>query len=329
MKTLVVYLKPTAPFHLQTGGEDHESIEPYPQADTLSSAISYWWFRQFNEIPGFPESLPYRFSSLFPAVMQDDDYQKLYPKPADLTIEPEKHNHKVFKKIKWVDETLFEKWRAGDNLPEHIPEDAESSSIQRGGSVWISRKAEPIGKNPLVTVNARTRVTLDRVNSASTPFHFVNAHYANDVRLWCYLDVDPEHEKTVLALLRLLGDEGLGADRTVGMGSFKVETVKEAHPKSEKDNRWVNLGIYNPAENEVEEINWMESIYDLSERGGWVSGKSVRRSPLTCISGNAILKTSKKPIGRIPCVIDKDDDNLPDEVELDYSVYRDCRGYFV
>ena len=330
MKKLIIYLKPTGPFHLQSGGEDHESIAYYPESDMLSSAVMYWWFRQFDTIKGFPEKLPFQFSSTFPAVLDKNGCKKLYPKPPDIDIDPDTHNHKVFKKIKWIDQTLFNRWQTGDDLSEAIPKDSESKFLKRGGAVWVSKDHNNFNNRPLLKSHARTRVTLDRINSASTPFHFVTAHYAPDTLLWFFADVKPAREDKLMTLLRLLGDEGIGADKTVGMGSFKIHAIEQQANESSDTEKWFNMGIYNPEPKYADTtINWLESYYQLTQRGGWVSGTTLRRKPVPTVQSNALLVSPKKPVGSIRCVLDKDDENIPKDNRPDYSVYRDCRGYFL
>ncbi|MCC5904833.1 MAG: type III-A CRISPR-associated RAMP protein Csm4 [Balneolaceae bacterium] len=328
MNTRIFYLKPEAPFHLQTGGGDHETVDLYPRSDTLSAAISYWWFRQYDELPGFPDSIPFRLSSLFPSVNVNGTIQRLYPKPAGLSINPDKHHHKVFKKIRWLDEELFELWQSGESLDAFWPADSEDNRLKRGGSVLVKDSKADMGIGPLLITDARTRVVLDRVNSASTPFHFVRVFHARDVRLWFYADLVEEHETTFTALLRLLGDEGIGADRTIGMGRFIVENAENSTPP-QGGGKLFNLGIYNPLEIETDDIDWGKSAYNLEKRSGWVSGKSLRRRPVPCIGENAVLKSDSELKGNVPCVVDKDDDNIPESNKPDYSVYRDCRGYFI
>src|SRR5690625_4090369 len=97
METSIFYLKPDAPFHLQTGGADHETVDLYPRSDTLSAAISYLWFRQYGDIPGFPEQMPFQVSSVFPAIKVDNSYKRLYAKPMGLKIDRNKQDHKGFK----------------------------------------------------------------------------------------------------------------------------------------------------------------------------------------------------------------------------------------
>lgn len=328
MKTRIFYLKPEAPFHLQTGGGDHETVDLYPRSDTLSAAISYWWFRQYNTLPGFPESIPFRVSSLFPAVNFKDTVKRLYPKPSGLSINPDKHHHKVFKKIRWFDEELIELWQSGESLDEFWPADSNDRRLRRGGSVLVKNPNTDIGNGPLLKTDARTRVVLDRVNSASTPFHFVRVFHAEDVRLWFYVDLVDEHDMKFTALLRLLGDEGLGADRTIGMGRFSVDK-EETAVQLQGSGKMYNLGIYNPKEIETDMIEWEDSTYNLEKRGGWISGKSLRRRPVPCIGESAVLKVDSELEGNVPCVVDKDDENIPESNKPNYSVYRDCRGYFM
>jgi CRISPR-associated protein Csm4 len=328
METSIFYLKPEAPFHLQTGGGDHETVDLYPRADTLSAAISYWWFRQYGELPGFPEKIPFRVSSLFPSVDVNGTIEILYPKPAGLKIDPDKHHHKVFKKIQWLDAELFEFWKSGGKLDNYWPADSGEQRLKRNGTVLVKDGTKDFGSGALLMTYARTRVVLDRVNSASTPFHFVRVFHANDVRLWFYADLKPAQKEKFTAILRLLGDEGIGADRTIGMGRFSV-TAEKKWSLTAGSGKWLNLGIFNPAPGTANQIDWEQSAYNLETRSGWVSGHTLRRKPVPCISENAILQSSKQPQGNVPCVVDKDDKNIPPENRPDFSVYRDCRGYFI
>ena len=328
METTIFYLKPEAPFHLQTGGGDHETVDLYPRSDTLSAAICYWWFRQYGDLKGFPVQLPFQVSSLFPAVNVNGNIQRLYPKPAGLRIDPDKHHHKVFKKIQWLDAELFEHWRTGGKLDDYWPTDSGDQRLKRNETVLVKDEQKDLGKGALLKTDARTRVVLDRVNSASTPFHFVRVFHAEDVHLWFYADLDPSQKEKFTAMLRLLGDEGIGADRTIGMGRFSVASEKnKALPAG--NGKWLNLGIFNPVPGKAEHINWDQSSYKLETRSGWVSGYTLRRKPVPCIGENAVLHSKEKPKGNVPCVVDKDDEKIPSEKRPGFSVYRDCRGYFI
>ncbi|AXJ02440.1 CRISPR type III-A/MTUBE-associated RAMP protein Csm4 [Cyclonatronum proteinivorum] len=332
MKTEVVFLKPLAPFHLQTGGLSHESTDVFPRADTLSAALTYLWFRQYGEVPGFPHELPFRISSCFPVVVDEQGNQiQLYPKPLGVSIDPSSTDHKMFKSIDWIDEVLFEKWRIAGKDFMDIPSDANDKRLAFGGKVLL---AEPrsFAADKLYDQLARTRVVLDRVTQASVPFHYVQTHFSASTLFSIHIQVDAAHKDTFMALLRLLGDEGIGADRTVGMGQFEVlpEVIEREYTEKEPVSKWFNLGIFNPG-GQVGAIQWEDSVYSIVNRSGWVSGTSLRRSPVIAVGESALLKTAgaSAPEGTIPLVLDKDSELIPEAVRIDHHVYRDCRGFFI
>src|SRR5690625_5332568 len=137
-----------------------------------------------------------------------------------LKIDRNKHDHKVFKKIQWLDSELFELWRSGGTLDDYWPENSSDTRLKRNGTVLVKNPEKYVGKGNLLKTDSRTRVVLDRVNSESTPFHVVRVFYEDDLHLWFYTDLNPSLKKQFKAMLRMLGDEGIGADRTVGMGQF-------------------------------------------------------------------------------------------------------------
>ena len=330
MATKIIYLKPDGPFHLQTGGGDHETVDLFPRSDSVSAALTYWWFRQYGDISGFPDSLPYHISSVFPAIASGDTLIRLFPKPLGIQIDPESQSHKVFKKIKWVDEALFQAWKNGDDLSRLIPEYSNSDNLKRNGAVWVKDSNISLGTGPLAITDVRTRATVDRGTHATMPFQFVSAWYASDIHFWFYCRFHEEAETRFMSILRLLGDEGLGADRTVGMGNYSVLSSEEERKSDHSETgKWFNLGLYNPDGIEFPEIEWRDSVYQLETRGGWVTGKSLRRKPLVCVAETSVLQFPSPPKGTIARVLDKDDPDIPDEVRPGYSVYRDCRGFFI
>lgn len=329
MNSKTYILNPLAPFHLQTGGGDHESSDKYPRSDTLSSALLYWWFRQYGDVPGFPDQLPFRLSSAFPAIKTESGIKRLYPKPSGIQIDQDQVAHKVFKNVEWFDEDLFQIWQQGNDLSEYLPVDSNDPHLKRAGKVLTKDPESDLGIGKLAEIDTRTRVVLDRLNSSSTPFHFVRIIHNSDIRLWFMADIDQNHGKQFNAMVRLLGDEGLGADRTVGMGRYFLEDIQDADTSGKSDvSGYFNLGIFNPSDHEIEQIDWKQSFYELKNRGGWVSGKSIRRKPVPCIGENSILNIQQPLQGNVLCVVDKDDPNLS-EMKMEYSVYRDCRGYFL
>jgi CRISPR-associated protein Csm4 len=147
-----------------------------------------------------------------------------------------------------------------------------------------------------------------------------------------HFQVEEQWRDTFMGLLRLLGDEGLGADRTVGMGHFSVlpEVIEREYAVNSKADKWLNLGVFNPGL-KVAAIDWGASAYAILNRSGWVSGTSLRRSPVIAIAESALLVTGtgQAPQGAIPLVLDSTSDLIPEKDRIGYDIYRDCRGFFI
>lgn len=329
------YLKPKSPFHLQAGSLDHESVDEFPRSDTLSSALSSLWFREYGEVPGFPDEMPFLISSAFPVLKLDGVKKHFYPKPIGIGIDPNEVEHKLVKKVRYFDQTLFSRWANGDWKDAYWPGNSDDPRLD-GSKTLLA--AEVVSDNmwnkPVLKKHVYTRVVLDRVTSASTPFHFVSVRYNEHVRLGILADVDPAYEVHFRAMLRLLGDEGIGADRTVGMGQFDVEAIEDIKlPVPENDTgRWYNLGVFNPSDKTADdEISWEDSAYGLQNRYGWVSGTSLRRRPLAVLTEASVLECESSPKGTVRLVLDPETDPLPEEQKeiINHKIYRDARGFLL
>ncbi len=329
------YLKPKSPFHLQAGSLDHESVDEFPRSDTLSSALTSLWFREYGEVPGFPDQMPFQVSSTFPVLELNGEMKPFYPKPIGIAIKPDDVEHKLVKKVRYFDQPLFSRWANGDWKDAYWPVNSDDPRLD-GSKTLLA--AEPVSDSmwdkPLLKKHVYTRVVLDRVTSASTPFHFVSVRYNAHVRLGILADIDPVHEASFTAMLRLLGDEGIGADRTVGMGQFELEGVEEAEPPVSNPGSgcWYNMGVFNPADDTADTgISWEESAYGLQNRYGWVSGTSLRRRPLAVVTEASVLQSETRPAGSVRVVLDPESDPIPEDQQgvINHKIYRDARGFLL
>jgi len=106
-------------------------------------------------------------------------------------------------------------------------------------------------------------VTLDRTTAASDFRVLTTIHFREDAGLFFLIRAsDGDFRKFIDPAIKLLGDEGIGGERTYGFGQFdryEVEVIKL--PKLEERNVTLSLSIVNP-----------DSMitYDVIRRGGWV-----------------------------------------------------------
>lgn len=166
----------------------------------------------------------------------------------------------------------------------------------------------------------RPRVLVDRVNNQSSIFHFAETQYMAETGLFCLVDCeDQETENKLMAAFRLLGEEGIGSDSTVGKGQFRLESDELHVDLPEAVNHYVLLSLYNPSEAELLHLNASESFYRLIVRGGWIAagGRDLRRKSLRMLTEGSVLRynSEKPPEGNVPVV-------LEDNYGLDHPVYR-------
>src|SRR5690625_7269415 len=102
-----------------------------------------------------------------------------------------KHDHKVFKKIQWLDAELFELWRSGGTLDDYWPENSSDTRLKRNGTVIVKNPEKNVGKGNLLKTDSLTRVLLDRVNSASTTVDSVRDFDEADMQSWFNTDMNP------------------------------------------------------------------------------------------------------------------------------------------
>uniref|UniRef100_A0A7C4VT25 CRISPR system Cms protein Csm4 n=1 Tax=Fervidobacterium thailandense TaxID=1008305 RepID=A0A7C4VT25_9BACT len=83
---------------------------------------------------------------------------------------------------------------------------------------------------------------------------------------WFFMDLCSEFEECVKTVIRVLGDEGIGGERTYGYGQFIPEFIEDNQPYM--GSSFVLLSVFKPAENEVESLETKR--YKIIKRGGYV-----------------------------------------------------------
>lgn len=115
------------------------------------------------------------------------------------------------------------------------------------------------------------------------------------------------------AALNLLGDTGIGGDRSIGRGLFTWKR-EEFSLELPKEADWhVSLSLYHPTRAEVQNGILSRSRYSLVRRHGFVSGfgaRSLRRKALLMIEEGAVFRGSP-PVGDSPVVLPQDDGGSP------------------
>lgn len=281
MEFTICKIVPRGSFHLGTKEGILEETADYIHSDTLFSAIcnSHRLLYGNEELESILEQFkdddpPFLISSAFPFVKD----MLLFPLPKNVDFGEYVEERKEFKKVEFVSRTIFE--RILEN--KDIKEDAKKENlIQRKRILLTSEEKSELGDDKIWSEREVPRVTIDRKTSASNIYHFGEVFYSNECGMYFLIDFKKkECEKEVKAAIRLLGDEGIGGDRTYGKGLFKIKEPEfdRISMDFQPRNGFVTLSLYYPKKDEVPKLK--DGYYEFISRGGWIyslEGRNIRR----------------------------------------------------
>lgn len=271
---LLVKMKFKSPLHVGSGGWGMEETESIIHSDTLYSAL----MNASIELSGRPLGEIF-ISSAFPFAGN----RLFFPKPmvkfsSAAQGEGYLRDHiKDLKTLKFVVEPCFRTWLSGEPLDVVTMLD-----MQKELSEWVKSDVRP-------------RVVLDRKTQASQLYFVGHVSFKEGSGLYCLVDPGP-HEDYIRTLFRLLGEQGIGGERSAGYGRFEVEFGHWDIPQVD-GSAYVSLSLVNPA---PEEHKYLSS-YRLVWRTGWVYSPAAcdtaRRRPVAMVSEGSVFTSKVK--GRI------------------------------
>lgn len=314
MNFQLVRLRFRQPLHLSRGKlNTYESSEQTLHSDTVQAALFVCALQLYNEATALDFQDKVRISSAFPFV--GDEFW--LPRPLKLRLDDDPSTRKELKKIKYLKKAHFEQVLRGEKPPV--------SEILEYGDIWKQIWKEDVTQ----------RVLIDRVNAGSTPFYLeklypVNGHV--DRGLFLLIKNEGFEAAKLQSLFRLLGDNGIGLQRSLGNGTFDIENLEIedfALSLPDSGSAWVNLSLYRPADEvQVGNIQLERSHYQLLKRGGWLSSpedtqhmRLRKKSVLMFSEGSVLAFDGDAPVGKIEDLDPREDDPHP--------VFRDGRGIFL
>lgn len=301
-KWVAYLLEARSPFHFGERGVGLEGVSPVLHSDTLFSALC-WTLRELGHdldilLARFPRAdkegnlsdgeAPFLLSSAFPYVCG----VYLFPRPMVWLKELEDvpaEKQRGSRDVAFVSKPLFEAMLAGEPVRDYL----QSELLLQGKEVWVAPEeaealrslADPYAGIRLWAEEAAPRVAVDRVTSRSEVYSVGRVRFAEGGGLFFlaeYRDetLRPEVEKA----LRVLGDEGIGGERSAGHGQFCLQIAEDPTdlrlPDLEGSNAFVTLSLYWPTEQEVRAGVLKGASYRLLQRRGWVcspDGMNLRR----------------------------------------------------
>ena len=253
MREYLVKLKPISPFHIGEPGIGLEGSQSYIPADLLFSAFCNAYGALFgkNELESllnsFLTSPPFLISSAFPFCKDT----LFFPPP--LTQPKIKEEYK--KDLKGY---------------EFIPFKAFTQWIRREEISFPFEKFEH-------EVALLPSVVLDRVNMSSQIYHRSALFFPEEGGLFFLLRLNDEaFLDKFKGALSLLGEMGIGGERSLGYGYFQIKCIEEKSlfppPNSSPI---LTLSPVIPSEDEAVDLS--QCYYRLSLKSGWTASVSQRQ----------------------------------------------------
>lgn len=260
----IIKLHFSSPLHLGYKEGIQEST-----IDTISSDLLFSVFCQsYRKLYGlkeleellerFLDKPLFRLTSALPFIR--DEYY--FPRPIGLNLVKYGFLPKSAKKVKYFNQDIFFKAVSG-TLTVGDFKDYEESSWQG----LLVKKGQD--KEPVFIERELPRVSLDRLTSASSIFYFTELSFASGCGLYFGVDgIDEGFWSKFTAAWYLASDEGIGGDRSVGKGQFRIELVENIDmPKIEKPQSFVLLSRFYPSSSEFSSL---DGDFMLQKRAGYM-----------------------------------------------------------
>lgn len=308
------------PLHLSRGREQYDEGATTLHSDTLVAALFSAACRlgvEAEEVLSMLDS--FRISSAFP--FYGEEY--FFPKPMTALpfklsdLDKEKQG-KPFKKIRFLGKDWFEKILF-----------AEEEQIQ--ARTHLQQPAfltdKPIGTVFKREVVQRVTIAPDYSEDAK-PFYTERLYFAEDAGLFVLVQWLDESAKPLFQnAFRLLGDLGVGTDRSVGNGFFTPSFGSLSLSMPDQASNQCALGLYLPHESEIQEDFLEKSAWGLVKRGGFLAGAAneehitLRKKSVYMFDVGSVFPNTPLKGKRV--------DLKPDWQGLNHPVWREGRPVFV
>lgn len=291
-----------------------------------------------------PTNPPFRISSTFVYHRSDEQtFIDYLPKLAEHPLNYPNDDLrfvKSFRKLKFIPISIWQRWYQGQGFTNSDicdletyaknPDDETTTLAQAGCFSYAKAFNEYV--LPKVAIDRTTRVTnfyhtgfvqfaweakelkVSEENQAkSQKFVDDNERVENKAGLYFllnisddFLEVEPDLESDLIQSLAILGEEGLGGERSSGAGRFTILSWESLPPEWEAIINFQSGDHYSLVSlfwDDSVSLDWLgeSSRYTLQERGGWIaspySGRQLRRQMIRMFEEGSVFP--EQPCGQL------------------------------
>lgn len=288
----VIYIKPISAF-------------PFPlHSDTLFGAICYGMKELFgeDEVKGLDKP-KFLLSSAFPFLEQDNKKIHFFPK---IIFPPKKistelmDNAKIYKKARFIHESLFNKLLDGELSEEDVISNIDDYKVKNG--ILMPRNIDYM----IFRISDMPRNVINRITNKSEDFFYTSgALFENGGVFFLikYIRGEENCKKKIRASIEFLRDRGIGGDISVGKGVFSVEYGEIDIENENKGDFFVTLSLYSPTDEELKKFG-KNMWYNVIRREGKCKDGESKKAIFMFGEGSIFPEIDKQIYGRIEKVRD-------------------------
>jgi len=249
------------------------------------------------------DSVPFIISSAFPFVdgIKDEAKHHFFPK---LITEPHKDTNKdldaakKFKKVEYVEESIFNEWINGKISEADIIE-VFKDKYKIKDKLLFPKDIKPSFN---LTVGDLPHNQINRLSSSSENFYYSKGRYfGNAGQFFLIKFFDNEFKPKIISALKFIEDRGFGGDISSGDGQFEViDGIKSIKIIDEPDgaDTLATLSRYSP-ENDFNSFDKGRVWYELSKVQGKCGDGVMKKTLLMFKEGSTFPISDQGVYGQI------------------------------
>lgn len=328
-------MKPKSPFHLGEKGIGIEEVAPYAHSDTIFSALclSYLYIYGRDEFEELLKQFinrqpPFLISSTFPLYNDGESKIFFFPKPliTPTAGEYKEKNYiercsapsirKKLKEASFFSKKVFENCLT--NGIEWVLEGLNNNTISSMDGTILTEDEKSRLKDSKIKLyedHQAPRNTINRIKSSSTIYYMGLTTYPPTSEMYLLVEVIKDMSNKLDKVLSLLEEEGIGGERSLGYGRFRLAKEKIEVIEADNADAFITLSLYHPTKEEAKNFTQKTQFlsYKLLTRVSYafspaIKGGKLKRRVRMMQEGSIFPKIENQNFyGDISIVLDAND----------------------
>ncbi|MBD2566511.1 type III-A CRISPR-associated RAMP protein Csm4 [Anabaena lutea] len=247
---------------------------------------------------------PFRISSTF--IYRQVGKNTIYylPRPLKFPInypDDDLAFFKAYKKLNYLPLEIWQRWYQETGFTTDDAQELENHTPDKTEGELAT--AETFNYSKACKIEQLPKIAIDRNTRATNIYHtgFVQFDWEkNPSGLYFLLELSPEGEKLadkLQAALYLLGEEGIGGERSSGAGRFELSWLElpenwQSVVNFHAGNHHILMSLFWDSPIKPEFLD--QASYEIQERGGWIAESQLRRQMVRMFSEGSVFSAPPK-----------------------------------